>query len=635
MARQATAPRHPETTRSPALLIGTAGHIDHGKSTLVQALTGTDPDRLPEEKRRGISIELGFASGTLASGIDASFVDVPGHERFVRTMVAGAHAVDVVLLAVALDEGVMPQTREHADVCRLLGVPRAVVALTRSDLAGSMGADWQALVTADVRSLGPPFDDAEVVAVSARTGEGLDLLREALVRAGSHRRRRSTNTPALLPIDRAFTLKGHGTVVTGTLLSGALTTDDAVELISPAPRDVLVTADLRVRALQNHGRTVARAASGQRVAVNVPGLEVSAIPRGSVLAAAGTGAIRSTSLLDVELELVRDAPALPSRTRTLLHLGTAQALAVVDLLGRDHLVPGERAVAQLRLDRALPALRDQRFVLRGFRTVPGGGRTLGGGRVLALDDRRRRTRDRGFVENLLGDVEAALRSQVCEAGAAGLPMHSALLRLGLDAAPASVVGLGERLFDPASLDSIVEPLRERIRKQPEMTPEQARASFSPSLDALAFSWVLERLGPGFAVGETLRFEAPSPESLVDDPLGSALSEILAGAGLTPPTVDELATKTGRSSKDVLASLRRLAKDARAVRLSEKLFLGADAAADFRKRVVAAIGERGSLTTTELKEIAGTSRKFAIPLCEWLDRERVTLRVGDKRVLRRG
>lgn len=613
-------------------VVGTAGHIDHGKSALVRALTGIDPDRLPEEKRRGITIELGFAHGTLAPGVTAAFVDVPGHERFVRAMVAGAHGVDVALLVVALDEGVMPQTREHAEIVRLLGLSQAVVALSKADLRGLADPEWPALVAEDVRALGAPFDAAAVVEVSARTGEGLDALRAALVAAGEASPRRESALPPLLPIDRAFVLKGHGTVVTGTLLAGTLAPGDPVELLLPSAREARVVAELRARSVQVHGQAVERAEAGQRVAVNLPGVEVADVARGAALVGAGSGRLRAAAQLDAELRVAADAPPLKNRARLRLHVGTAHALATVDLLGRASLEAGEAAVAQLRLDRAVPAVRDQRFVLRGFSALARGGHTVAGGRILATGTRRRRSADRPAVEALLGDRAAAARALVRAAGPTGLLESELVLRVngrvkleGRDAP----VATGGRLFDRAVLLAVRERLAAQVRARPGVAREEARAALGPAVAPEAFAWALAALGAGFVVGETL-----APVGRKVSALEEQLAEVLRQHGLTPPLAPELAAALHVDAYALGGALRALAKEGRAVRLTDDLFVDAAAAAGFRRKVEALLEAKGEATTLELKEVAGTSRKYAIPLCEWLDAEHVTLRVGDKRRPRR-
>ncbi|HYG67480.1 MAG TPA: selenocysteine-specific translation elongation factor, partial [Anaeromyxobacteraceae bacterium] len=414
------------------VVLGTAGHIDHGKTSLVRALTGIDTDRLREEKRRGITIELGFAHLALPDGTVAGVVDVPGHERFVRAMAAGAGGIDLVVLVIAADEGVMPQTREHLDICRLLGVPRGLVAVTKSDLLPTLGADWLPLLEGDVREAtkGTFLEGAPIVPVSATTGEGVPELVKAIAAIAREVPERSPDGPLLLPIDRAFSMKGFGTVVTGTLLSGSVAPDDAVALAPPSPG---VDA-LRVRSVQVHGAPTPRALAGQRTAVNLPGVEPAAIRRGQALVHAGV--VHPAHLLDVELSLLAAAPKpLRHRAKLLLHVGTAQVAATVALLDRPELQPGETAFAQLRLAETVAALPGQRFILRGFTVLEGRGKTVAGGRVLAVSPPKRR---RGRPENLEhlrvlagGDADARVGMVLELAGPAGLSLDALVGRTAL------------------------------------------------------------------------------------------------------------------------------------------------------------------------------------------------------------
>ena len=355
------------------LTIATAGHIDHGKSALVQALTGTNPDRLPEEQARGISIELGFAH-TTDGDVTLSFVDVPGHERFVRTMLAGVGGIDAVLLVVAADESVMPQTREHFDICRLLDVRTGVIALTRCDLADDM---MQAIAESDVQELvaGTPLASAPIVRVSARTGQGVETLRQALVHCAGAGRARDADVPVRLPIDRVFTVKGFGTVVTGTLWSGTIVPDQEV-VVWPAGERA------RVRGLQVHGAAAARADAGQRVAVNLAGVSLDEIARGHVLL--GEGSVLSSRRLAVEVEVLPDAPAQKHGTRMHVHLGTSVALGRLLLPAYDRAgaprvaAPGSRTIGVLRLESPLPVRRGDRLVLRAYSPLA----TVAGARVI-------------------------------------------------------------------------------------------------------------------------------------------------------------------------------------------------------------------------------------------------------------
>ena len=364
-----------------SLVIGTAGHIDHGKSALVRALTGIDPDRLPEEKARGITIDLGFVHAQLGD-VQVAFVDVPGHERFVRNMLAGATGIDGVLLVVAADESVMPQTREHFDICRLLGVERGVIALTKCDVAD---ADLRAVARDEVSALvaGSFLEGAPIVGVSAQTGEGLAELRTVLAGLASTSDGRSSRGPVRHPVDRAFTLRGFGTVVTGTLASGTIRVEDGLELL-PAGRAA------RVRGLHVHGAPVRAAVAGQRAAVNLGDTPVAAVTRGDVLTT--PGAFEATRRFDARIDLLPDAPALRHGARVRVHHGTTEAMGRVSLarvLGGQSsevtgLPAGGRAHARVRVERPLVASRGDRFVLRSYSPM----RTIGGGMVLDPAPRR-------------------------------------------------------------------------------------------------------------------------------------------------------------------------------------------------------------------------------------------------------
>src|ERR1041385_7315458 len=348
-----------------SLIVGTAGHIDHGKSALVRALTGTDPDRLPEEKRRGITIDLGFADLQLGD-LKIGFVDVPGHERFVKNMLAGAHGIDLLALVIAADEGVMPQTREHFDICRLLGVRNGLVVITKRDLVEE---ELLPLVEDEARTLvaGSFLEDAPVIAVSAKTGEGLDDLKFHLTEVAELVPPRSSDFTTRLPIDRAFSMKGFGAVVTGTLIAGQINEGDELELLAPGTK-------VRVRGLQVHGQAVKRAHAGQRTAVNLAGVDTSQIERGMVLAPVGR--LRPTQIVDVWLDVLPDAArAVRSRSRVRFHIGATEVLGRVRVLGGSQIEPGSAGLAQLRLEAPVIAVHGDRFILRSYspaETIAGG-----------------------------------------------------------------------------------------------------------------------------------------------------------------------------------------------------------------------------------------------------------------------
>lgn len=638
-----------------ALIIGTAGHIDHGKTALVKALTGVDTDRLPEEKRRGITLELGFAHLQLEDGTVAGVVDVPGHERFVKAMAAGAGGVDLAVLVVAADEGVMPQTREHVDICRLLGVRAGVVALTKADLLAGLGEEWRALVEADLATLtaGTFLEGAPVVACSAQTGEGLAGLRAALTRAAQAVPARPAEGPAFLPVDRAFSLRGFGTVVTGTLLSGSLELEEQVALLPGQP------GPWRIRGLQVHGQPVARAVAGQRTAVNLAGVEVEALHRGMVLVRAGE--LPEVSMVDVELSLLPSAPApLPRRRKLLLHLGTAQVEATVALLDLERLEPGETALAQLRLSSPLAALVGQRFILRGSRALPGRGATLAGGRVLSVGSPRRRRGASAVVAPLLqAEPGAQVAWLLRQAGYRGLTQQELFGRSGLGPKVLSralellgargtavlvdkerrlylsgevLEGLQQRALALLAAFHEREPLREGLPR------EELRQRLGSELEGRAFTRVVQALvdsGKVQAERELLRLEGRGRTLTLDEEaLRARVAAELSAAGLAPPAVGELATRLRLPAPRVVELLRVLVAEHRVARVSEELYFDTSALAGLRERLVAHLREHQAITTQAFKELVGQSRKFVIPLSEYFDREKVTLRVGDKRVLRR-
>lgn len=641
------------------VVIGTAGHIDHGKTALVRALTGIDTDRLREEKRRGITIELGFAHLALPDGTVAGVVDVPGHERFVRAMAAGAGGIDLVVLVIAADEGVMPQTREHLDICRLLGVPRGLVAITKSDLLPELGAGWLPLLEADVREVtkGTFLEGAPLLPVSSATGEGLEALREAIAALAREVPERAADGPLYLPVDRAFSMKGFGTVVTGTLLSGAVSADDVAALAPPSPG-----ADaLRVRSVQVHGKATPRALAGQRTAVNLPGIEPAAIRRGQALV--HPGVVQPTHLLDAELTLLPAAPRpLRHRGKLLLHVGTAQVSATVALLDRTELPPGGTAFVQLRLAEPVAALPGQRFILRGFAVLEGRGKTVGGGRILAVaPPKRRRGRPEHLpqLRTLAGDDADARVGVVLEmAGPAGLALDALVGRTALS--PKAVQGaldrLGARggafLFDREKrawvAGAVANDLTRRMTAAIEafhrakplaagIGREELRASLPPVTDPRVFQRLLSHLQDKGAVvveGDLVRAKGHAAAS---GAAGGALKEkvlqVLAKGALTPPWLAELPALAGGSAADVTAVLKLLLAEGRVVRVSAELWFEAGAIAGLRERLVAHLRAHKEITTQEFKDLVGATRKHVIPLAEYFDREKVTLRVGEKRLLR--
>jgi selenocysteine-specific elongation factor len=553
------------------LTVGTAGHIDHGKTWLVRALTGKDTDRLPEEQRRGISIDLGYAPLRLPDGRQLSVVDVPGHERFVRTMVAGATGIDLYLLVVDAGEGAMPQTHEHLAILRLLGIERGVVALTKVD---AVDAETVELAEAEARELVPA---ADVVRVSARTGDGLDELRTLLGRVADGVEHTRADRPTRLYVDRSFSVPGFGTVVTGTLWSGAIGAGDGLRL-EPSGRDV------RIRSVQVHDRDVERAEAGQRVAVSLPGVERDEVVRGEALVA--PGAYTATYRLDVALEQIEP---IDDGARLVVHLGTAQSPARVVLL--------DGSFAQLRLDAPLVGARGDRVVLRAETT-------LGGGTV--IDPHPPRHRD-------------AARVAVLERGAVGetisAPVRVSSLRHVLDGELEGVERAGEWVFSRAWLAGYEEALRARIA---------AADPIDPGVPLPADAWVddvlpllgLERRGAKlYELGAVATLTGREADA-------EALEHRLAAAGIRATKVDD----------DELA--RFLEARARLIRLGDGYAIGADAFEVARDVLVTESRAAGGITLARFRDLVGTGRRDAQLLLERMDADGLTRRVGEKRVLRR-
>ncbi len=632
------------------LVLGTAGHIDHGKTALVRALTGVDTDRLPEEQARGITIELGFAPLDLGDGTRLSVVDVPGHERLVRTMVAGATGIDLVLLVVAADEGVMPQTREHVSICELLGLEHGVVALTKADLVDD---EMAARAELGIRALlgAGPLAGAPIVRVSALRGDGIDSLRAQLARLAARAAARTPRTgPARLAVDRVFTLHGFGTVVTGTLVGAPLHVGQIVELLSSGRR-------VRVRGLHSHGASLESAEPGIRTAVNLQGVDVDEIARGDVVGEAD--ALAPTAGFDAQLHWLPGAPELAERTSVLLLAGTAERRARVSPIGAG-------SFARVHIEGApLALLPGDRFVLRGFARLPGGGTTLGGGTVLDVVPQRRRRSDPVLARDLVAfarrDPETDVLVRVARAGLDGISFDAlrrvtGLRREALDELADRLAAAGriDRSADGALLlaPDAVRDLERRIVTALETSHREdpiasgfARGALAGALPenvpAAALDLALERL---VAVGRVvarptgLRL-ASHPDGAVladaDRAVADAIRDGARGAGLRPPALDEWAAQLGRTPQQLRPLLAHLEREGVLVRAPGDLWFDRAAVDALRERVVAALRVHGGLDTPAYKDLIGTTRKHAVPLMEFFDGERTTLRVGNRRVLRKG
>ena len=633
-------------TPSKNVIVGTAGHIDHGKSALVEALTGTHPDRLAEEKRRGITIDLGFAF-LEENGVKFGFVDVPGHERFVSNMLAGAAGIDLVLLVIAADESIKPQTREHFDICRLLGVQRGVVALTKSDL---LDADMLELARLEVEEFlrGSFLERAPIVPVSAKTGAGLPELKKALHSVALEAAEKDAAKYFRLPIDRAFVMKGFGTVVTGTLISGSVSAEDEVELLPGGQR-------LRVRGVQSGGQRVASAVAGQRTAVNLAGIEYTEVRRGMTLATPAR--FRTTRRLDVRLTLLPSAAKLKNRARVHFHAGTAETIAEVSFHGFAELSPGQSALAHLRLQDEALLLADDRYIVRQFSPVV----TIGGGVVLDPLARRPAIRDTGrsaYLETLETGSRDEILAAMADRALLGLTLSDVQARTGwlepearqmaqrLDAAAKLKIVSAEPLilFSRRAFDEVRRKIAEvlaRFHKEnplsPGMAREDLRATLGKRVRPEIFRAAVEDLARENKLeiqGERIKRAGAEIEMLPEEARAKEqIEQAFSAAGLAVPAVKEVLAKLPVESKRAEKLLQMLLREKNLVRVTQELIFHREALAQLQVRLAAYKKTRGDrLTVPAFKDLAGISRKYAIPLLEYLDRERVTRRAGDERVI---
>jgi selenocysteine-specific elongation factor len=647
-----------------SIIIGTAGHIDHGKTALVRALTGVDADRLPEEKRRGITIDIGFADLDLGD-VRIGFVDVPGHERFVKNMLAGAHGIDVVALVIAADESVMPQTREHFDICRLLGVRQGLVIITKKDLVEE---DLLQLVRAEAQELvaGSFLEDAPVITVSSRTGEGIDELKTALLAAGQQAPSRSSDFVTRLPIDRAFTMRGFGAVVTGTLIAGEVSEGEDLEILPGgghvrAPSltvGFLPGKRVRVRGVQVHGASVARAVAGQRTAINLGGVEAAEIERGMTLTLPGR--LRPTQIIDTQVQMLANAPrALRSRQRVRVHLGSAEVFARVRVLeDGGEIAAGKNGFAQLRFESPVVGVLGDRFILRSYSPS----RTIGGGKILDAFASKHRTKEvttvrerlttllsgdrarqlSSFVENANGlrraDIAArtAWRDEVIEAAAKDALAGDAIVDAeGVLISRAQVNELKHAVLEAVAAHHKREPLSRGFGKE---ILRERHFAHAPAEIFRAVLSQLESAGGLVSEKDIVRVRAHTRElSDADAALREALEKAYRDAALSAPSMSEAFASAGISAAAQPHGrkiLQLLIDSGVLVRVAGEMFFHRVALDDLTRklRAHAARSSDRSIDVAAFKELAGISRKYAIPLLEYLDRQRVTRREGDRRVI---
>lgn len=616
------------------VILGTAGHIDHGKSSLVKALTGIDPDRLKEEKERGITIDLGFADLTYPDGLTVGIVDVPGHERLVRNMLAGAGGIDLVLLVIAADEGIMPQSREHLAICNLLKIKAGLIVITKADLVEK---DWLELVTDEVKDFvkNTFLEDAEIIPVSSKAGYNLELLKEKIKAAALRVEPKPVKEIFRLPIDRVFTLKGFGTVVTGTLISGSISVDEPVEILPTG-----ITS--KVRGLHSHGMPIHTAYAGQRVGLNLQAVDKDALRRGDVVVTSKS--FIPTRAMDVRIELLNDVPPLKSRSPVHLHLSTSETIARAILYGRDELKPGESCYCQLRLDNSILSLSGDRFIIRRFSPVI----TIGGGTVLDPSPPRRRrmegTEDLKVLEE--GTLSEKIAIKVKKSGIHGIDSTSLAcwIKAEIPSITDSIKLLKEhhrliqmenKLFHcdiyNAVSDDIKEALKDFHKKNPlspGMPKEELRARTKVTHEI--WSSLLSSLSDIIVDKDIVRMKVFKIASSEGTQTSSSMLHVLEKAKFQPPTKEELSEALSMPQKDIADMLKLMNKEGKLVRINDSTYITSAAHAEMMSLLRSFFAKKPEMTVAEFRDILGTSRKYALPFLEYLDSNKITLRVGDIR-----
>ena len=630
-------------------VLGTAGHVDHGKTALIKALTGIDTDRLKEEKERGITIELGFASLLLPSGQTLGIVDVPGHEKFIKNMVSGAAGIDLVMMVIAADEGIMPQTKEHLHICSLLGISKGIVALTKIDLVEK---DWLELVQSEISEFlrGSFLEGAPIVSVSALKEKGLNNLIEALEAAINNIPEKADSGIFRLPVDRVFTMKGFGTVVTGTLVSDRIKSGEDIQIL---PEEIAT----RIRGIQVHNQPVEEAWAGQRTAINLQGIEKSAIKRGDVLARPET--IRPSQRLDVFVEfLSSNSKNLKNRTLVRLHTGTSEIIARVILLEKDEIAPGQKAFAQLVLTNKDVVVAGDRFVLRSYSPIT----TIGGGQIIdPLPAKHKRLNSKIIDElNLLqnGTLPEKISVILERAGFTGINLRGLAFRLGINAKKIreALENLfsGKKAFLLDSDDTTVisayfaQQLEELITKnltayhkknplQEGISKEELKASLGHVISSKLFNMAMSSLNKkGTIVSDknNVRLSGHQVQLAGElDSLLQAIGKIYNEAGLTPPSLTDVVSKFKDQKAKAQSIINLMLKEGDLIKINEELCFASEALEKLRGDYKALLIKDGQATPASFKDLTGLSRKYIIPLLEYFDMSKLTVRVADHRILR--
>jgi selenocysteine-specific elongation factor len=632
------------------IILGTAGHIDHGKTSLIKAITGTDTDRLKEEKERGITIELGFASLDLPNGQHVGIVDVPGHEKFVKNMVAGATGIDIVAMVIAADEGVMPQTREHMEICTLLGIKHGFVALTKIDLVDE---EWLELAMEDVREFmaGTFLENAPIVPVSAVKEQGLQEFGRVLETICAQVPERSLSSLFRLPVDRVFTMKGFGTVITGSLISGRVQVGETI-MIYPS----MITSKVRGIQVHNQGTDIAEA--GQRTAINFQGLEKAAINRGEVLALPGT--LKPSFMVDVQLQyLGSNKKPVKNRTRVRFHTGTSEILGNLVLLDREELSPGHQVVVQLRLDEPVCLVKDDRFVIRSYSPV----RTIGGGQVLNPIPPKHKRFKADLVQGLEGIGERSpdelIAYYIDQTGSAGVSFSDLVLMTNiteksleqqlqalLSRKTVLLLDRDSRIYMHANsfqqlrltLNGHLENYHKTYPLKTGMPKEELKTKLPPNLSPKLFNLLMNQMlkDGGITVAEDTVRLATHKVALGTDQ-EDIRKKILASyreSALQPPYFKELGTQLNTDPPRARDVLNLLVQEGRLVKVKEDLYFDAEAVARLKRQLVEFLTVNGEISTPQFKEMTAASRKYVIPLIEYFDAQNFTIRIGDIRKLRK-
>jgi selenocysteine-specific elongation factor len=630
------------------IIVGTAGHIDHGKTALIKALTGTDTDRLKEEQQRGITIDIGFAFLTLPNGIELGIIDVPGHEKFVKNMLAGIGGIDLAILVVAADEGVMPQTEEHLSICNLLQIQRGLVALTKVDLVDD---EWIEIVTEDIREelAGTFLQDAPIVPVSSKTEVGLDCLLKELENISGQVQERSSDGVFRLPIDRVFTIKGFGTVVTGTLISGSIQTEDVVEIL---PGQITT----RIRNIQVHDTPVPTAYAGQRTALNLHGTEKSVIERGDVLSEPDL--LKPTYMLDAHLTLLQKAAkSLKNRGRVRFHHGTSEILARIVLFDREELIPGESTYVQIHLEVPTVAMARDRYIIRSYSPVL----TIGGGEIVSVHPQKHkrssqilaqmRTLKEGTLEEIVEIyVEQARFQPITSRAIAGMLAVSqndivkSLHRLVQDNVVINTSEQGIAVMHATHyrnlsmiLGQALDEFHQKSPLKPGMPKEELRKKLPTDLPLQVFQQLLDEqvnagqicLEQNIVWKSTHRLKLSSTQRTMKQ----QLERIYLSNRFQPPNRKDALENMGVAEKEVAEIFRLLVDEGTLIRVDNEIYYHKEALEEITHRIVAHLKQHHEMMIGDVKDLFQISRKYAVPILAYLDAAGITIRKGDARILR--